>query len=143
MQSDKCVWSFSIAHKPNDKPLIQVSFKRENKTFQAKEISSMVLHNMKEISQQYLSCLVNKFVIIVPAYYNDSQSQTTKIAMNIAGLDVLQILNEPTVAAVPGASSRRLPPPFHLILLFFIRLRFLFLAPSPVVDEQDRYQANE
>jgi hypothetical protein len=33
--------------------------------------------------------------------------------MNIAGLDVLQILNEPTVAAIPGASSRRLPPPFH------------------------------
>ena len=74
----------------------------------------MVFHNMKEISQQYLGCLVKNVVIIIRAYYNDSQSQTTKIEGNIAGLDVLQILNEPTIVAVPGASSRRIPLPFHL-----------------------------
>jgi len=107
VRKDKCLWPFSIVCGPNDKPLIQVTFKGENKTFMAEEISSMVLLKMKEIAETYLGCQVNKAVITVPAYYTNSQRQTTKDAGKIAGFDVLQILNEPTAAAIAYGFDRK------------------------------------
>ncbi len=55
---------------------------------------------MKSIAEEYLKEKINKAVITVLAYFNDAQRQATKDAGNIAGLDVLRIINEPTAAAL-------------------------------------------
>merc|ERR1711981_1403353 len=82
------------------KPKIQVEFKCEKKTFTPEEVSSMVLTKMKETAEAYLGKAVKDAVVTVPAYFNDSQSQATKDAGVIAGLNVLRIINEPTAAAI-------------------------------------------
>ncbi|KAI5776846.1 heat shock protein 70 family [Geopyxis carbonaria] len=82
------------------KPLIQIEFKGETKTFTPEEISSMVLTKMRETAESYLGGTVNNAVVTVPAYFNDSQRQATKDAGMIAGLNVLRIINEPTAAAI-------------------------------------------
>jgi len=64
------------------------------------EISAMILQKMRDTAEQYLGEKVDKAVITVPAYFNDSQRQATKDAGKIAGLEVLRIVNEPTAAAL-------------------------------------------
>ena len=64
------------------------------------EISAMVLRKLKEAAESYLGHKVNKAVITVPAYFNDAQRQATKDAGQIAGLEVMRIINEPTAAAM-------------------------------------------
>ncbi|NWF85404.1 MAG: molecular chaperone DnaK [Bryobacteraceae bacterium] len=64
------------------------------------EISAMILGKLKEAAEAYLGEKVTKAVITVPAYFNDSQRQATKDAGQIAGLEVLRIINEPTAAAL-------------------------------------------
>lgn len=64
------------------------------------EISAMVLQKMKKDAEAYIGSTVDKAVITVPAYFNDSQRQATKEAGEIAGLEVLRIINEPTAAAL-------------------------------------------
>ena len=64
------------------------------------EISAMVLQAMRRTAEEYLGEKVEKAVITVPAYFNDSQRQATKDAGRIAGLDVLRIINEPTAASL-------------------------------------------
>jgi molecular chaperone DnaK len=64
------------------------------------EISAMILQKMKQSAEDYLGQSVEKAVITVPAYFNDSQRQATKDAGKIAGLEVLRIVNEPTAAAL-------------------------------------------
>lgn len=102
VQADMKHWPFTVVQGPGGKPLIQVTFKGETKTFQPEEISSMVLIKMKEIAEAYLGKEVKNAVITVPAYFNDSQRQATKDAGVIAGLNVLRIINgESTVVLIP------------------------------------------
>lgn len=70
------------------------------KQFAAEEISSQVLRKLVDDSSKFLNDSVNKAVITVPAYFNDSQRQATKDAGKIAGVDVLRIINEPTAASL-------------------------------------------
>ncbi|GLC57813.1 70-kilodalton heat shock protein [Pleodorina starrii] len=102
VQEDMKHWPFKVIQGPGDKPLIQVEYKYETKTFAPEEISSMVLVAMRDTAQSYLgpSARVSQSVITVPAYFNDSQRQATKDAGSIAGLEVLRIINEPTAAAI-------------------------------------------
>ena len=102
IQEDMMHWPFKVVAGPGDKPLIQVQYKNETKTFTPEEISSMVLLKMKETAQAYLGAdkEVKKAVVTVPAYFNDSQRQATKDAGVIAGMDVMRIINEPTAAAI-------------------------------------------
>ena len=64
------------------------------------EISAMILQKLKESAEEYLGQSVGQAVITVPAYFNDAQRQATKDAGQIAGLEVLRIVNEPTAAAL-------------------------------------------
>ncbi|GAM27492.1 hypothetical protein SAMD00019534_106680 [Acytostelium subglobosum LB1] len=99
VQSDMKHWPFKVIAK-EEKPMIQVEYQGEIKTFQPEEISSMVLTKMKETAESFLGKTINNAVITVPAYFNDSQRQATKDAGVIAKLNVQRIINEPTAAAI-------------------------------------------
>jgi len=72
----------------------------KGKTFTPQEVSAMILQKIKADAEAYLGGKVTQAVITVPAYFDDSQRQATKQAGEIAGLEVLRIINEPTAAAL-------------------------------------------
>jgi len=79
---------------------LQLDCPQLGKKFAPEEISAQVLRKLSADAGKYLSAKVNKAVITVPAYFNDSQRQATKDAGKIAGLEVLRIVNEPTAASL-------------------------------------------
>ena len=88
--------SYRIVEGPHGDVRIQL----RQKQYSVPEISAMVLQEMKTIADDYLGQPVTKAVVTVPAYFNDNQRQATKDAGQIAGLDVIRIINEPTAAAL-------------------------------------------
>jgi heat shock protein 1/8 len=107
---------FEVKDDGNNKPIIEVEYKGETKSFHPEEISSMVLVKMKEIAEAYLGEKVTDAVITCPAYFNDGQRQATKDAGHIAGLNVLRIINEPTAASIAyGLDSN--PKEQHILIV--------------------------
>jgi molecular chaperone DnaK len=87
---------YKVVEGPNGMAAVEIQGKR----YTPPEISAMILQKMKQTAEDYLGYTVEKAVITVPAYFNDSQRQATKDAGKIAGLDVVRIINEPTASAL-------------------------------------------
>ncbi len=96
VEKDKKLVPFKIVSGDNGDAWVEV---KEQK-YAPSQISAIVLQKIKEYAEAYLGEPIDKAVITVPAYFNDSQRQATKDAGKIAGLDVLRIINEPTAAAL-------------------------------------------
>jgi molecular chaperone DnaK len=86
--------------KPGKDDRVVVRIPNADKEFTPEEISAMILQKLKSDAESYLGEKVTDAVITVPAYFNDSQRQATKNAGQIAGLNVLRIINEPTAASL-------------------------------------------
>ena len=87
---------YKVVRGPHDDARVEIS----GKAYSPAEISAMILQKLKTAAEDFLGEKVSKAVITVPAYFNDSQRQATKQAGEIAGLEVLRIINEPTAAAL-------------------------------------------
>ncbi|XP_073057178.1 heat shock 70 kDa protein 5-like [Primulina eburnea] len=105
VQKDVMHWPFKVVSGHENKPMIVVTYKDEEKQFAAEEISSMVLTKMKEIAEAFLGVKVRDAVITVPAYFNDSQRRATRDAGTISGLNVLRIIVEPTGCCIQWRSQ--------------------------------------
>jgi L1 cell adhesion molecule like protein len=86
---------------------VKIKCPNAGKDFAPEEISAQVLRKLTGDAAKFLNDSVNKAVITVPAYFNDSQRQATKDAGKIAGLDVLRIINEPTAASLAYGFERK------------------------------------
>jgi len=91
---------YTIVAAANGDAHIQVEVAGEKKVFSPQEIAAMVLGKLKADAEAKLGETIKQAVITVPAYFNDSQRNATKAAGEIAGLEVLRIINEPTAAAL-------------------------------------------
>ena len=87
---------YAVEEGENAEPYINVRGER----YAVPEISAMVLRRMADIASAYLQTRVNRAVITVPANFNDTQRQMTKLAGELAGLQVMRVVNEPTAAAL-------------------------------------------
>ena len=96
VEKDKKLVPFKIISGDNGDAWVEV----KGQKYAPSQISAIVLQKIKEYAEAYLGEKIDKAVITVPAYFNDSQRQATKDAGKIAGLDVLRIINEPTAAAL-------------------------------------------
>jgi L1 cell adhesion molecule like protein len=116
IQEDMKNWPFTVVNDGKGNPVIEVMYKDEKKKFYPQEISAMVLTKMKETAEQFLGRTVKKAVITVPAYFNDSQRQSTKDAGEIAGLTVLRIINEPTAGAIAYGLEKKLSKETNVLI---------------------------
>jgi molecular chaperone DnaK len=96
VQSDKNIVPYEMSKADNG----GVKVKLQDKNYTPEEISAMILSKLKADAEAKLGEKVTEAIITVPAYFNDSQRQATKDAGQIAGLNVLRIINEPTAAAL-------------------------------------------
>ncbi|MDQ3702724.1 MAG: molecular chaperone DnaK [Chloroflexota bacterium] len=85
---------------PGPKGEVRVHIPATDKDYSPEELSAMILQKLKADAEKYLGEKITQAVITVPAYFNDSQRQATKNAGQVAGLEVLRIINEPTAASL-------------------------------------------
>ncbi len=97
VKADASFFSYTI-HDDDTDSLVKVSI--DGKFYSPIELSSFILKELKARAEHILKTPVNKAVITVPAYFNDTQRQATRDAGKLAGLDVLRIINEPTAASL-------------------------------------------
>ncbi|CAG7833701.1 unnamed protein product [Allacma fusca] len=102
VQNDIKLWPFQVVNDCGNPKL-----KVKDKLYHPEEISAKILAHLKLQAENYLRNPVTKAVITVPAYFNNGQRQATKDAGEIAGLEVLRIVNEPTAAAIAYYCSRQ------------------------------------
>jgi molecular chaperone DnaK len=96
VKTEEAMVPYEIVGGPEEYVKVRVG----NREYTPSEISAMILRSLKESAEAYLGHKVNKAVITVPAYFNDAQRQATKDAGQIAGLEVMRIINEPTASSL-------------------------------------------
>ncbi|GJN31049.1 hypothetical protein PR202_gb19403 [Eleusine coracana subsp. coracana] len=119
VQEDIELWPFKVVAGRDDRPMIVVQNKGQSRQFTPEEISAAILTKMKETAEVYLGTTVKNAVITVPVYFSNSQRQATMDAGAIAGLNVMQIINEPTAAAIAyGLEKMPVTNEGRLVLVF-------------------------
>lgn len=99
VQADMKHFPFKVVNK-GGQPRVTVEVAGAEKTFTPEEVSAMILSKMRDVAEGYLGEKVSNAVVTVPAYFNDAQRAATKDAGQIAGLNILRVVNEPTAAAL-------------------------------------------
>lgn len=102
VENERKMVPFHVVPGSNDMAVVQVG----EKQYTPEEISAMILRKLREDAEAYLGEKVTRAVVTVPAYFNDAQRTATKNAGEIAGLEVLRIVNEPTAAALAYGFAR-------------------------------------
>jgi molecular chaperone DnaK len=102
VEHERSMVPFHVVEGQNDMAVVEVG----EKTYTPEEISAMTLRKLREDAEAYLGEKVARAVVTVPAYFNDAQRTATKNAGEIAGLEVLRIINEPTAAALAYGLAR-------------------------------------
>ena len=104
VDSEEKIVPYKVIGGPEEYVKVQI----DTRQYTPPEISAIILRKLKETAEAYLGHKVNKAVITVPAYFNDAQRQATKDAGQIAGLEVMRIINEPTAAALAYGLDRKI-----------------------------------
>ncbi|MFQ5489837.1 MAG: Fe-S protein assembly chaperone HscA [Phycisphaerae bacterium] len=97
--------NYRVVQRPGDRDLAVVDV--EGKLYTPPQVSALILAELKKRAEAHFGCPVTKAVVTVPAYFDDAQRQATRDAGQIAGLDVVRIVNEPTAAALAYGLDRR------------------------------------
>ena len=100
VQEDMKHWGFTVTPDENGKPMISVEYGGKECLFTPEEISSMIIEYLVGLASSFSGKKIKHIVITVPAYFNDNQRRATMDAGEIAGYNVLGVLNEPTAAAI-------------------------------------------
>lgn len=103
VEKERAMVPYKVVPGPNGLAVVEI----DGKQYPPEQISSMILSKLKKDAEAYLGEEVTEAVITVPAYFNDAQRNSTKIAGEIAGLKVLRVLNEPTAAAIAYGVGKR------------------------------------
>ncbi|CAG8644861.1 4945_t:CDS:2 [Ambispora leptoticha] len=112
VQEFRKIAPFQIIRAANGDAWVKVG----EKEYSPQQISAFILQKMKQITEDYLGKKVKQVVITVPAYFNDAQRQATKDAGQIAGLEVMRIINEPTAASLAYGIDKK--KKLHTIAVF-------------------------
>ena len=102
VESERSMVPFRVVDGQSSMAVVQIG----EKQYTPEEISAMILRKLREDAEAYLGEKVSRAVVTVPAYFNDAQRTATKNAGEIAGLEVLRIINEPTAAALAYGLAR-------------------------------------
>jgi L1 cell adhesion molecule like protein len=117
VQKDMKSWPFKIKEDHKNRPKIVVNYQDRIQEFFPEQISAMILSKLKTYASEFLGGKKIKDVVItVPAYFNDSQRQSTIDAGNIAGLNVIRIINEPTAAALAYGLEKKIDKEKNIIV---------------------------
>lgn len=103
VEKERSIVPYKVVSGQNGLSVVEI----DGKLYPPEQISSMILSKLKKDAEAYLGEEVTEAVITVPAYFNDAQRNSTKIAGEIAGLKVLRVLNEPTAAAIAYGVDKR------------------------------------
>ena len=103
VEKERSIVPYKVVPGQNGLSVVEI----DGKLYPPEQISSMILSKLKKDAEAYLGEEVTEAVITVPAYFNDAQRNSTKIAGEIAGLKVLRVLNEPTAAAIAYGVDKR------------------------------------
>ncbi|CAO3599250.1 unnamed protein product [Absidia cylindrospora] len=99
LQDDIETWPFSVVN-VNDEPMIAINVRRGKKLYSPEDMYAMVLQYLKRMAEQHIKASVEACVIAVPVYFNYHQREATRKAAKLAGLKLLQLIDEPTAAAL-------------------------------------------
>ena len=121
VQKDIRDWPVKIIEDPITKnPQYVIKKDNEEKKYFAEEVSSMILKYLKENAETYTNSKINKAVITVPAHFNNFQREATIKAAELAGIEVIKIINEPTAAAIAYAETINTDKKEKKVLIFDI-----------------------